>query len=124
MTITTVSCDDFDSVIADNPLVLVFFWTPWCKPCRKFASIFENSSSEHPRLVHAAVNTDAEQELIARMRVFAVPCLMAFRDGAVVYNHPGAITAPELDELTATLSGLAVSKVHATMVSRAAATPA
>jgi thioredoxin-like negative regulator of GroEL len=74
--------------------------------------------------VHATVNTDAEQELIARMRVFAVPYLMAFRDRAAVYSHPGALTAPELDELPATLSGLAVPEVHATMVSDAAATPA
>lgn len=124
MTITAVSCDDFDSLIADNPLVLVFFWTPWCKPCRQFAPIFETSSCQHRGLTHATVNADAEQELIARLRLFAVPCLMAFRDGALVYNHPGKLAASELDELTAALGGLAVSEVHARMVSHAAAMPA
>lgn len=124
MAITTVSCDDFDSVVVGNPLVLVFFWTPWCKPCRQFAPVFENSSCAHPGLVHATVNTDAEQDLISKLRIFAVPCLMAFHDGKVVYNRPGALSAPELDELTTTLSGLDMPEVRATMVAHAAATPA
>lgn len=124
MAITAVSCDDFDSVVVGNPLVLMFFWTPWCKPCRKFAPVFESSSCDHAGLVHATVNTDVEQGLIARLRVFAVPCLMAFHDGKVVYNHPGALSAPELDQLMTRLSALRVPEVHATMVPHAAAMPA
>jgi thioredoxin 1 len=71
--------DNFEEVIRSNEIVLVDFWAAWCGPCRYFAPIFEASSEEHPDIVFAKVDTEAEQELAAAFGIMSIPTIMVFR---------------------------------------------
>jgi hypothetical protein len=55
----------------------------WCGPCRYFAPIFEASSEEHPGMVFAKVDTEAEPELAVAFGIMSIPTLMVFRDQIV-----------------------------------------
>ena len=89
MTVKTLTAADFEATILESPIVLVDFWAAWCGPCRAFAPVFERSAQNHPDIVHAKVDTDAERELAATVGIRSVPTIMAFREGILVYSQPG-----------------------------------
>jgi thioredoxin reductase (NADPH) len=115
---------DFEAAINDNEIVLVDFWAAWCGPCRMFAPVFEKASEEHPDIVFAKVDTEAEQALAAAARISSIPTLMAFKKGVLVFNQPGALPAASLAELITAVRDLDVEAALAEAQAEAAATEA
>ncbi len=124
MTVKTLTAADFEDTIVENPIVLVDLWAPWCGPCRAFAPVFERSAQNHPDIVHAKVNTDAERELAATLGIRSVPTIMAFREGILVYSQPGAMSSAVLDDLIGKIKSLDMTKVRAKIAERKAAAKA
>lgn len=111
----------FDDTITDNSIVLVDFWAGWCGPCRSFAPTFAAASDNHPDIVFAKVDTEAEQELAAAAGIRSIPTLMAFRDKILVYSQPGALSSSSLDELISGVRDLDMDGVRAKIASQEAA---
>ena len=116
-----LTTETFDEVVAKDGIVLVDFWAEWCGPCKNFAPIFDASSEVKSEIVHAKVDTEAQQELGMKFGVTAIPTLMAFRDGIMVFNQAGALPAPALNQVVEAIEGLDMDDVRAKIAEHEAA---
>ena len=116
-----LTTENFEKTVTQEGIVLVDFWAEWCGPCKRFAPIFEQSSEDKPEITHAKVDTEDQQELGAQFGITAIPTLMAFRDGIMIYNQAGAMAGPQLQNLVEQIESLDMDNVRAQIAEQQAA---
>ena len=112
MATVNLTADTFEETVKKDGIVLVDFWAEWCGPCKRFAPIFEQSSEKNASIVHAKVDTEDQGQLGAMFGVTAIPTLMAFRDGVMVFNQAGALPAPALQQVVDAVEALDMDDVR------------
>lgn len=112
MATVEITKDNFEQVVAGNPMVIVDFWAPWCAPCINFASIFNAASEKYPDIVFGKVNTDEEQELAAYFQIRSIPTLMILREQVILFSQPGALPASGLEGIISQVQAVDMTKVH------------
>src|SRR3954470_4796840 len=111
MATVEITTGNFQATIEKQGIVLLDFWAEWCGPCKQFAPVFENASATHADVVFGKVDTESQQELAGAAGIQAIPTLMLFRDGILLFRESGALPPAALEELVTQAKGLDMEKV-------------
>lgn len=112
MSTIDVTDDTFQDTVTQDGIVFVDAWADWCGPCKQFAPTYEKASEKHTDVTFAKLDTEANQQLASALEIQAIPTLMAFRDGILIYQNAGAMPPAAFDDLIQQVKDLDMDDVR------------
>lgn len=112
MATINVTDDNFKQTVDSEEILLVDAWADWCGPCKQFAPTYEKVSEAHPEVTFAKLDTEANQQTAAALQIQAIPTLMAFREGILIFQQAGALPEAAFDDLVNQIKALDMDDVR------------
>ena len=93
-----ITTENFEeAVLKSETPVLVDFFAQWCGPCKMMAPVLEEIAKKYEgKLKVGKCDTDDNMLLAQKYRVASIPNVQLFKNGQVVANYVGFMTADAL----------------------------
>lgn len=75
-----------------NKLVILDFYTDWCRPCQNLAPKLKNIATNNKNVIIVKANAEDDnlEKLVEKYQVRAFPTLIFFKQNNVIDNFSGA----------------------------------
>jgi len=99
-TIEIKDATHFNETVKSGDLVLVDFYATWCGPCKMMPPILKQLKEEIKKpLVIAKVDVDKNGGLSRMYGISAIPTLLLFKNGKLVWSNTGVTSLEELKKV-------------------------
>jgi thioredoxin 1 len=78
--------------------VLIDFYADWCMPCVMMGPVVEEASEKFKgKVKFGKVNVEDSPEIASKFNVFSIPNFVFLKDGKVVQNFVGGMSAEDFE---------------------------
>ena len=92
--------NNFQEFIEKYPLSIVDFWAPWCAPCKAMAPRLRRLSNVYKgKVAFGKLNTQDNQKIAKKYKVFGIPHLIFFRHGKKISSMTGLKSVGEIKDV-------------------------
>ena len=89
--------ENFFDIIGSKSLTLVDFYATWCGPCKAMHPVLEQLKAQAgDRVRIIKLDVDRARSAAEQYGIMAVPTLMLFREGKVLWRQSGAMPLADL----------------------------
>ena len=98
MSVPELTNNEFEDFVKEGN-VLIDFWASWCGPCLMMSPIIDELSEKFKgKIKFGKVNIEGNHELAEKFNVSSIPNFVLFKDGEVIKQFVGGMSAEELEE--------------------------
>ena len=92
------------TLLAENSILVVDFWAPWCGPCKMMLPVVEELAAEYEgRGPGGKLNVDENPETCEEYGIMSIPTLLFFKNGELVERIVGAARKNDVQKVIETL---------------------
>lgn len=94
--------ETFEEFIQGNTPVLVDYFATWCGPCKMMYPVLEELKKQlgdRIKILKVDIDTPANHTNVATWGVQAVPTLLLFKAGKMVWRQSGAMQVAQLRKI-------------------------
>jgi thioredoxin 1 len=93
--------DEFNQYLkASAHPVLVYFWAPWCIPCRGMSPVIHEIAGDFSEQVELLkINADESPDILRELNIMSIPTLVAYSGDRVLFRRTGAQSSAALREI-------------------------
>ena len=90
------SVSKIDILLQKNEVVLLYFSTEWCIPCKKMKPLILQIKKEDSEIEVLSIDADVNNDLIKKYKIKGIPVVILFKNNEEVFRHVGLISKKEL----------------------------
>ena len=72
-------------------IIVLSFWAPWCEPCQLAKVFLADLELQYPKVKFCSSNINDCPKLGIQLGVKAIPALIYYVDGEIIYSHSGVV---------------------------------
>jgi thioredoxin 1 len=92
--------NSFSTTIANNELIVVDFWAPWCGPCRVVGPVIEELAAQYSgKVTFGKMNVDENQTAPSSFGIMSIPTIIIFNHGKEVERSVGAYPKAHIEAM-------------------------
>lgn len=80
----------FKRYVNTNVYAIVYFWAPWCGPCKMMSPYFEELNNKHQNVEFIKVDIDEAEDIADFCNVRSIPTFIFYKNGSKIDVLEGA----------------------------------